>query len=82
MYKLEKHVIIVFIINKQLTEVKIMFRENFWLGDNELVVVFRDGNHRVIEKYEDYKVVFTGHFEKCMEYCRNRYISYMESIIG
>lgn len=56
--------------------------KNIWLGSNELVIVFRNGKHRVIESYEDYKTVFTGQFEKCQEYCKNREIAYMESVIG
>lgn len=56
--------------------------KNFWLGNNELLIVFRNGTHHVIESYEDYKTIFTGHFEKCLEYCKNREVAYMESVIG
>ena len=56
--------------------------KNFWLGSNEIVIVFCNGTHHVIEAYEDYKTVFTGNFEKCLDYCKNREIEYMESVIG
>lgn len=56
--------------------------KNFWLGSDELVIVFRNGIHHVIEAYEDYNTVFIGHFEKCLEYCKNREIAYMKNVIG
>lgn len=56
--------------------------KNFWLGDNELVIVYSNGTHRVIEAYEDYKTVFNGHFKDCLEYCKKREIEYIESVIG
>lgn len=56
--------------------------KNFWLGNDQLIIVFRNGTHYVIEGYEDWKVVFTGRLEKCLEYCKNRENEYMESIIG
>lgn len=56
--------------------------ENFWLGDNELVVVFRGGTFYVVDSYENYNTVFSGHFEDCLEYCKNREIDYLESVIG
>lgn len=36
---------------------------NYWLGSNELMIVFRDGRHYVLERYERYKPVFNGHYE-------------------
>lgn len=56
--------------------------KNFWLGSNELVIVFRNGTHSVIEKFENWKDVFCGCLEECMKYCSNREIEYEESIIG
>lgn len=56
--------------------------KNFWLDNNELVIVYRNGTHHVIEAYEDYNTVFTGKIEDCLTYCKNREIAYMESIIG
>lgn len=56
--------------------------ENFWLGCNELIVVFRNGTHHVIEAYENWETVFTGHIEECIGYCKRREIEYMEAVIG
>lgn len=56
--------------------------KNYWLGSNELVIVFRNGTHHVIEVFENWETVFTGNYEQCIEYCDNRVISYQESIIG
>jgi len=58
-----------------------MFR-NFWLGDNELVIRFRNGTHAVLEKYEDWCAVYEGCFEACLDYCEARWRAYQESIIG
>jgi len=57
-------------------------KNNFWLGDNELVIVYREGTHHVLESYGNYSTVFSGAYDKCVEYCKNREISYLESIIG
>lgn len=56
--------------------------ENFWLGCNELVIVFRNGIFHVIEKFENFDSVFFGHYEECLDYCKNRVNEYEESIIG
>lgn len=53
---------------------------NTFLGSNELKVVFRNGQSCVIEEDENWKVVFSGHFEKCVEYCKERHIQYQESL--
>lgn len=55
---------------------------NCWLGSNELVIINRGTSSFVLERYEDYKEVFKGSYEKCREYVKQRYLSYMESIIG
>lgn len=57
-----------------------MTTNNTFLGDNELVIVFRNGTHHVIEKYEDWDVVFTGHYEQCISYCDERWIEYQKSL--
>lgn len=59
-----------------------MKTENLWLGDNELFIRFRHGTYVVLEKYEDYEVVFTGKYEDCVKYCERRWIAYQEAIIG
>lgn len=55
---------------------------NYWIGGNELIIVFRNGTHMVLEGYEDYEPVFVGSFEKCVKYCDDRWTEYQESIIG
>lgn len=55
---------------------------NIYLGCNELLVVFRNGIHHVLEEDEGYEAVFTGHYEECVKYCKARYIEYMEATIG
>ena len=55
--------------------------KNYWLGANELQIVFRDGTHRVIEEYENWKTVFTGTYEECVKYCEKRYTEYEEDIL-
>jgi hypothetical protein len=61
---------------------KMYIHQNFWLGSNELIIVFRDGTCHVIEQYEDWETVFTGRYEECLKYCKSREIEYKESIIG
>lgn len=56
--------------------------KNFWLGCNELVIVFCNGTNYVIEAYENWRTVFKGHIEECIEYCKRRETEYEESIIG
>jgi hypothetical protein len=55
---------------------------NIYLGWNELLVVFRNGIHHVLEEDEGYEAVFTGHYEECVKYCKARYKEYMEATIG
>ena len=57
-------------------------QDNIWLGNNELLIRFRNGTHVVLEGYEDYEVVFTGTYEECFKYMTDRWIEYEESIIG
>ena len=59
-----------------------MTEGNFWLGCNELIIVFRNGIHVVLESYEEWDEVFRGTFGQCYLYCENRVIEYEESIIG
>lgn len=56
--------------------------KNFWLGSNELVIVFRNGTFHVIEEYEGFETVFTGSYKDCLDYCESRQIDYAESVIG
>ena len=56
--------------------------KNFWLGCNELVIIFHNGTHHVIEEFENWKTVFTGCLEDCIKYCNGREIEYEESIVG
>ena len=55
--------------------------DNFWIGSNELVIIYKSGRHYVLEAYEDYDPVFDGNYEQCRKYCEMRKVEYMESII-
>ena len=55
---------------------------NFWLGSNELCIIYRDGRHLVVERYMDYDVVFDGTYADCLDYCKSREIEYLENTIG
>ena len=55
--------------------------DNFWIGSNELVIIYKSGRHYVLEAYEDYEPVFDGDYEKCRKYCEMRKVEYIESII-
>ena len=57
-------------------------RKNLFLGNNELIIIYRDGIHRVIESDEAWEEVFTGSYEDCIGYCENRWADYQASIIG
>lgn len=54
---------------------------NFWLGANELCIVYRNGKYHVIEEYENWESVYQGEYKKCLEYCKQREIDYLESIL-
>ena len=59
-----------------------MISDNYFLGSNELAIRYRSGRYVVLERYEDYEVVFEGHYEDCVRYCKDRWTDYMESLIG
>lgn len=54
--------------------------DNLWLGGNELVIIFRDGRHAVLEAYEEYETVYAGTYSECVEYVNERYTEYLESL--
>lgn len=54
---------------------------NFWLGANELCIVCRNGKYHVIEEYENWESVCQGSYGKCLEYCKQREIDYIESTL-
>ncbi len=56
--------------------------ERYLLGDNELVIVFKNGEHHVKESYMNYDTVVSGQLETCVEYCKRREDGYMVSVIG
>lgn len=56
--------------------------ENYWLGSNQLVIIFNNGTHHVTEEFENWKTVFDGSYEACLEYCKIRQNKYIESIVG
>ena len=55
--------------------------DNLFLGGNQLVIAFWNGTFCVLESFEDCQPVFTGSYEKCLDYMRTRYIEYLESLL-
>ena len=63
--------------NKFIIEVNRHPKMNYWMEDNELVIVHAlKGTYRVLEKYEDDETVFMGNFEECLDYCNKRIDEY------
>lgn len=56
-----------------------MYMQNYYVGGNQMVIVYRNGTCHVLEEYENYDSVFTGTFAQCFEYCNKRNIEYEES---
>lgn len=52
------------------------------LGNNELIIVFKNGKHHVKESHMHYDIVFSGQLETCVEYCERREVGYIVSIVG
>lgn len=53
--------------------------DNYWMGSEELVIVFRNGIHVVLSSEED-DPIFTGSYEKCKDFCEMMVDEYMESL--
>ncbi len=53
---------------------------NFWMGGEELTIVYMNGTHAVLSNWED-EPLFTGSYNACREYCLTREVEYLESII-
>lgn len=63
--------------------------DNFWIGDNELIITLVDDStdkysgYVVYERHEDYDdAVYYGDYAACRKYVENRWYEYQESIIG
>lgn len=54
--------------------------KNYWLGSQELVIVYRGGTHHVLDSYENYESVYSGFYKDCIKYCENMEIEYLESL--
>ena len=48
---------------------------NFWLGNEELVIRWGIGTFVVLSSREDV-ILFTGSYEKCLDFCHNREEAY------
>lgn len=57
-------------------------KKKYSLGNNELIIEFKNGIHRVKESQMNYDVVFSGKLETCVKYCERREVGYMVSIVG
>lgn len=62
--------------------------DNFWIGDNELIITLADDStdkysgYVVYEKHEDYDAVYCGDYTECRRYVEDRWADYQESVIG
>lgn len=58
-----------------------MYVQNYYIGANQLVIVYRDDTYMVLEEYEGYAVVFMGTYIQCLAYCRQRELEYLDRTI-
>lgn len=56
--------------------------KRYWLGNNELIIEFKNGRHHVKESQMNYDIVFSGKLETCVKYCERREVGYIVSIVG
>ncbi len=56
--------------------------KKYFIGNNELIIVFKNGKHHVKESHMNYDIVFSGQRKACVEYCKRREVGYMVSILG
>ena len=64
----------------------ISMSDNFYLGAYEYIIVFRNGTHHIVdiwqsEVYDTDGVIFTGHYDKCLEERKRMEIAHAESLI-
>ena len=52
---------------------------SLYLGSNQLVIIFNNGRHYVIEEYEDWNAVFEGTYAECDKYLDHRWVEYAET---
>ena len=63
------------------------FRNDTYIGNNHYWIRFHNGTHEVRKgcevNYDDVEIttVFSGHYEKCVEFIRDIEVEYLESII-
>lgn len=56
--------------------------KRYLLGQNELIIEFKNGKHHVKESHMNYDIVFSGQLEPCIEYCERREVGYLVSVLG
>lgn len=60
--------------------------DNGWFPNGDQYrIVWKKGTHHVITydtSCDEEKEVFTGWYEKCLDYVENQYISQLEAMIG
>ena len=62
------------------------FRNDTFIGAHHYWIRFYNGTHEVrcVEsgnEYAEIESIFTGHYEKCVEYIREEEIKYLESVL-
>jgi hypothetical protein len=57
--------------------------ENYFIGDQEYAIWFKNGQHEVREFTNEeghYNVIFTGNYKSCIEFRNRMYDGYWEMI--
>ena len=63
-----------------------MMQENFWVGNTEYIIRYRNGTHELLEieqvNYDEYKteIIATGTYEHCRKIVEEARIEYLESL--
>lgn len=57
-----------------------MFIKNFYLGNRELIIIYKNGTHAVLDSFNDYDSVFTGYIESCYSFIADLEQSYYEEL--
>ena len=53
--------------------------DNYWIGNEELVIIFQGGTHAVLSSEEE-DPIFTGSYEECKDFCEMMVDEYQESL--
>jgi len=63
-----------------------MTHENFYAGNTEYVIIYKNGTHHIMEiayldnGNDNSEIIFTGHYEKCLAEKERIITEYAESL--